>query len=83
MKRIYFSILAAFFSVLAIAQESGGSSSGGSSVSVTKTESSNTTNIPWLWIVIGVVFLIILIALLSGRRGGSDTVVERKTIIKE
>ena len=83
MKRIYFSVIAAFLSVVAFAQDNGSSgSNGSSSVSVTKT--SGATNIPWLWILIGVVFLIVLIALLSGR--GSNTVVEKnhyKRLIRE
>ena len=78
---MYFSVIAAMISAISFAQESTG---GSANVSVTKTESSSSTNIPWMWIIIGVVFLILLIALLSGgRRGGTDTVVERKTIIKD
>lgn len=75
MKRIYFLLLAAFCSVMAFAQEA------------------TTTNVdvnlkgdggggfPWLWVVGGLVFVVLLVSLLSGR--GSDRVVHKKTIIKE
>ena len=79
MKRIYFSVLSALISAYALAQDN----ESGSNVSVNVTKSSSTTSFPWIWVIVGVVFLILLIALLSGGRGGSDTVVERKTIIKE
>ena len=37
---------------------------------------------PWLWVIGGIVFVLLLVALLSGGRG-TDGVVHKKTIIKE
>ena len=82
MKRIYLLVLSALFSVCIMAQDSGSGSSSSGSVTVNTTKSASTS-FPWIWVVAGAVFLILLIALLSGRRGGTDTVVERKTIIKD
>lgn len=77
MKRIYFLIMTAFISAMSWAQNSG------ADVNVDITSSgSNGGGIPWLWIIGGIVFVILLIALLGGR-GGTDRVIEKKTIIKE
>ncbi|GAA4728339.1 hypothetical protein [Flavisolibacter ginsenosidimutans] len=73
MKRIYFLVLAALVNAAAFAQDGG------------------TTNVdvnvkgggfPWLWVIGGLVFVILLVALLSGS-GGTDRVIQKKTIIKE
>jgi hypothetical protein len=77
MKRIYLSVITALFSVLTFAQDNGGGSS--TTVNISK----SSTSFPWIWVVVGVIVLILLIAMLSGGRGGSDTVVEKKTVIKE
>ena len=74
MKRIYFSLVALFMSAMAMAQNS--------DVSVNVTKDSGG-GIPWLWIVGGVLFILLLVALLSGGRGGTDRVVEKRTIIKD
>ena len=78
MKRIYFLIMTAFFSVMTMAQEGGGAD-----IKVDVTKSGDTgSSIPWLWIIGGIVVLVLLIALLGGR-GGTDRVVEKKTIIRD
>jgi hypothetical protein len=51
-------------------------------VDITKTGSTGGGGFPWLWVVGAIVFIVLLIALLGGR-GGTDRVVEKKTIIKE
>lgn len=79
MKRIYFLIMTAFFSVMAMAQEGGGADL---DVNITKTTDGAGAGFPWLWVVGGIVLLVLLIALLGGR-GGTDRVVEKKTIVRE
>lgn len=75
MKRIYFSVLSLFFTALAMAQNS--------DVSADIHKGSSSGGFPWLWVVGGLLFIILLVALLSGGRGGSDRVVEKRTIIKD
>jgi hypothetical protein len=56
-----------------------------SSVTVTKETTTTTTNWyaqPWVWIVGGAVFILILIALLRGN-SSSDREVTRTTVIKD
>ena len=78
MKRISFLILSAFLSAVAIAQ-----SGGHTDVNVDITKSgSGGGSFPWLWVVGAIVFIILLVALLGGR-GGTDRVIEKKTIIRE
>lgn len=78
MKRFYLALVAAMFSVMAFAQE------GAADINVDVEKSGGAASFPWLWIVGGIVFIILLIALLGGgSRSGTDRVVERKTIIKE
>ncbi|HEV7333416.1 MAG TPA: hypothetical protein VGN63_20445 [Flavisolibacter sp.] len=79
MKRIYFLIMTAFLSVMAMAQEGGGADL---DVNITKTTDSAGAGFPWLWVVGGIVLLVLLIALLGGR-GGTDRVIEKKTIVRE
>jgi uncharacterized membrane protein len=76
MKRIYFSLLAVLSTALAFAQDKG------TDIKVDINKNSGTANFPWIWVIVGVVVLIILVLALSSR-GGSDRVVERKTVIKE
>lgn len=77
MKRIYFLIMSAFFSVMALAQD------GVSTTNVdVNLKGDNGAGFPWLWVVGGVVFVLLLVALLSGGRG-TDRVVHKKTIVKE
>jgi hypothetical protein len=77
MKRIYFLILFAFVSAMAIAQDGGTTN-----VDVNLKSDGDAAGFPWLWVVGGVVFILLLVALLSGGRG-SDRIVEKKTIVKE
>jgi hypothetical protein len=77
MKRIYLSVLSALFSVIAFAQETSTTD-----VNVNLKGDSGAAGFPWLWVIGGIVFLILLVALLSGGRG-TDRVVHKKTIIKE
>lgn len=77
MKRIYFLILAAFVSAVAMAQEGGTTK-----VDVNLKGDGDAAGFPWLWVVGGVVFVLLLVALLSGR-GGSDRIVEKRTVVKE
>ena len=76
MKRIYFIIMFAFASVMAIAQ-----SGSGADVNIDITKSGGSSSFPWLWIVGAIVFIVLLVALLG--RGGRDRVVEKKTVIRE
>lgn len=78
MKRISFLFASALMSVMAMAQNSGGADV---NVDISKTDSSGG-GFPWLWVIGGIVFIILLVSLLGGR-GGTDRVVEKKTIIKE
>ena len=78
MKRIYFLLLFALYSVMAIAQE--GSGGADLNVNVTKTTEGGSS-IPWLWIIGGIVVLVLLVALLRG--GGTDRVVEKRTVVKD
>jgi hypothetical protein len=80
MKRIYFLLLSAFMSVMAMAQNGGG---GGADLNVNITKTDNSAGgFPWLWVIGGIVVLVLLIALL-GNRGGTDRVVERRTVIRD
>lgn len=77
MKRIYFLILFAFAGAMAIAQEGGTTN-----VDVNLKTDGGAAGFPWLWVVGGIVFVLLLVALLSGGRG-SDRIIEKKTIVKE
>jgi hypothetical protein len=64
MKRVYFSILAAFFSVIAFAQET-------KSVDVNISADGGGSNwyaSPWIWVVGAAVFILLLVALTRGGR---------------
>lgn len=79
MKRISFLLFSAFMSLMAMAQDGGG----GADVNVDITKSGDGGgSFPWLWVVGAIVFIILLVALLGGR-GGTDRVVEKKTIIRD
>lgn len=64
-------------SVMAIAQNGDGPDL---NVDVTKTD--NSAGFPWLWVIGAIVVIVLLIALLGGR-GGTDRVVEKKTIVRD
>jgi hypothetical protein len=77
MKRVSFLLLSAFLSVMAMAQN------GGADVNVDVTKSSGGGGgFPWLWVVGAIVVIILLVALLGGR-GGTDRIIEKKTVVKE
>ena len=76
MKGISFLVLAALYTAVAQAQ---GDAGGSVDVNL-KTDSGGVST--WMWVVGAIVFVLLLVALLRGR-GGSDTVVEKRTVIKE
>ena len=78
MKRIYFLVLFAFFSVWAMAQEGGTTN-----IDVNLKSDTDAGGFPWLWVVGGLVFLILLVALLNSGKGGTDRVIEKKTIVRD
>jgi len=74
-------ILSNMISLLSIAQDS----SSGSSTKTTTTQSVTTIQ-PWMWLVGGIVLLIIIIALVSGKNKNtvsSDKVTYTKTVEKD
>lgn len=78
MKRIYFLFVCALISAIAMAQ-----SGSGADVNVDITSSgTGESGFPWLWVIGAIVFIILLVALLSGR-GGTDRVIEKRTVIKD
>lgn len=80
-QRIAFLLLFTLTQVLVWAQDSTSSS-----VSVTRETTTTTTEWytqPWVWVVGGAVFLIILIALLRGSSNTSNKEVSRTTVIKD
>lgn len=70
-------LMCALLNVVVFAQNGGG----GADLDVKVTENSGGGNIPWTWIIGGIVLLVLLIALLSGR--GRDRVVEKRTVVKD
>ena len=76
MKRLYFLILSAFVSAMAMAQEATTTN-----VDV-NLKGDGAAGFPWLWVIGGIVFVLLIVALLSGGRG-TDRVVHKKTIIRE
>lgn len=76
MKRIYFLVLSAFLSAVALAQD------GGTTNVDVNLKSDGGAGFPWLWVIGGLVFVILLVALLGGSRG-TDRVIHKKTIVKE
>lgn len=77
MKRIYFLLVAAFVSAVTMAQ-----TGNAPDVNVDINGPGNSGGFPWLWVVGAIVFIVLLVALLGGR-GGTDRVVEKRTVIKE
>lgn len=76
MKRIMLCISAMIVSLMTFAQES--------TTKVDVNLDKGASTFPWLWVVGGLVFLVLLIALLNGGSRGSDnTVIERKTVVRE
>ena len=63
IQRLFLAVVAAFISVFAIAQEGGGT------VDVNITKKDNFWASPWVWVIGGAVFVLLLAAILRG--GGS------------
>jgi hypothetical protein len=82
-QRIFLVFVFAFTQMLVWAQDSTSSSS--TDVTVTKTTTTTTDwyTQPWVWVVGGAVFLIILIALLRGNSSSNKESVSRTTVIKD
>jgi hypothetical protein len=78
MKRIYFLVLCAFCSAMAMAQDGGTTN-----VDVNLKSDTGAGGFPWVWVIGGIVFLILLVALLNSGRGGTDRVIEKKTIVRD
>ncbi len=79
MKKISLALTLAFLNVMAFAQEQAAKAD--INVDVNKGGDAGGS-FPWMWI-IGAIVLIVLVFALIGGSGGSDRVVERKTIVKE
>jgi hypothetical protein len=77
MKTVSFLVLAALYNVAAMAQSAGGSTS----VDVNLKGDSGGGGY-WMWI-IGAIVLIVLLVVLMGGRGGTDRVVEKRTVIRD
>lgn len=77
MKRIYFLLVLAFSSFMTMAQNGGGADI---NVDINKSGDS-AGGFPWLWVIGAIVFIVLLVALLSGR--GTDRVIEKKTVIRD
>ena len=77
MKKVSFLVLAALYNAAAQAQDGGSSTN----VDVNLKGDGGSGNY-WMWIVGAIVFILLLVALLRGR-GGSNTVVEKKTIVRD
>jgi hypothetical protein len=65
MKKAYLSFLAAFFSVLAFAQDNGGAKL---DVNVNTDGGGAWYSSPWVWVVGAAVFILLLVALTRGGR---------------
>lgn len=63
MKKAYLSVMAAFISAWAIAQEGGGAK-----IDVNVTKDSAWYTSPWVWVVGAAVFILLLVALTRGGR---------------
>jgi hypothetical protein len=79
MKQFILLLMFAFTSAVVFAQNGGN----GGSLDVNITKNDGGGSFPWLWVIGGLVFVVLLVALLSGGRGGRDRIVEKKTIVKE
>ena len=75
-------LMLAFMQAVAFAQDSTSGSSSSSSSTTTTTTTETWYTQPWVWIVGGAVFILILIALLRGN-SSSNTEVSRTTVIKD
>ena len=85
-----------FFQLVLMAQDNGGSGSGSSSGSSSSSTTTRSTEVnvtsedwyasPWVWAIGAAVFILLLVALLSGgrsRRGTTDSVRVTKTVERD
>jgi len=79
MKKINSALILAFINVMAYAQEKGVETT---DINVDVNKGGGGGSFPWMWIVGALVLIILLFALLGGS-GGTDRVIERKTIVKD
>lgn len=75
MKQLMIMLLCALTSAAVYAQEKS------AELDVNINKSDGGASFPWLWIVGAILFVVILVALLSG--GGRDRIIEKRTIVKE
>ena len=78
MKKLNLALTLAFMNAMAFAQEKAGADI---NVDVNKGGDAGGS-FPWMYLIGAIVLILLLFALLGGR-GGSDRIVERKTIVKE
>jgi uncharacterized membrane protein len=77
MKKLSSALALAFLNAMAFAQEKIGTD-----INVDINKDSGSGSFPWLYLVGALVLIIIIFALVGGR-GGSDRVIERKTIVRD
>jgi hypothetical protein len=82
--RFLFTLVSGFMTLVMAAQDSTGTVK----TTTTKTSTSTTTTNdwymqPWVWVVAGAVFLIILIALLRGNSSNTKEVSRSTTVVKD
>ena len=77
MKGVAWSLLALILPLINFAQDKK------IEIDINKKDSSQWYTQPWVWIVGGAVFILILIALLRGNSSSSDREVSRTTVIKD
>ena len=82
IRQIMMVLLLSFMQLALWAQDSTGSSVSVHKETTTTTTTTNWYTQPWVWIVGGAVFILILIALLRGN-SSSNTEVSRTTVIKD
>jgi hypothetical protein len=83
-------VIVCFYQTIAMAQDSIATSSSSHRTTTTTTTSttpdSNWYSQPWVWIVAGIIFIIVLVALLKGNSSGtssSDKVTVTKTVRRD
>jgi len=78
--KFFLSMLVILSSVtFVLAQDSGGSSSSSTSTTTTSSSTQNWYAQPWVWIVGGAVFILLLVALVRGSKSGDSVSVTRTT----
>ncbi len=80
-------VLLSLIQIVVLAQDSTSTTST-TSVKVTKEETTNWLSSPWVWVIGGAVFILLLVALLGGSKskttaGSSDRVTVTKTVQRD